>query len=73
MIRNMPSRNGPTIPAIALTAYAREEDRIRAESAGFHTHLCKPVDSIELTETIRRLVGPSPSASPSSDLAALAD
>jgi PAS domain S-box-containing protein len=32
------------IPALALTAYAREEDRRRALEAGFHAHLAKPVD-----------------------------
>ena len=44
------------IPAIALTAYAREEDRQRALSAGFQCHAAKPVDPDELISTIVGLV-----------------
>ena len=39
---------GVTIPAIALTAYARSEDRNRALAAGFNNHLSKPVEASEL-------------------------
>lgn len=45
------------MPAIALTAYARAEDRERALSAGFQEHLPKPVDLFSLTEAIHRLAG----------------
>lgn len=37
-------------PAIALTAYAREEDRVRALQAGYHAHLSKPIGSQSLTD-----------------------
>lgn len=46
-IRGLPGRIG-TIPAIALTAYARVEDRIRVIQAGYQVHLAKPVEPVEL-------------------------
>jgi PAS domain S-box-containing protein len=45
------------IPAIALTAYASRDDRIRLLNAGFHAHLAKPVDPIELVTVIARVAG----------------
>ena len=41
-----------TIPAIALTAYARSEDRMRALRAGFHAHIAKPAEPAELLATV---------------------
>lgn len=46
------SRHGADVPAIAFTAYAREEDRRRAMVAGFDLHLAKPVDSHTLVRAI---------------------
>jgi CheY-like chemotaxis protein len=47
------------IPAIAVTAFARPEDRIKALRAGYNMHVAKPVDFVELLTVIRRLtVGP---------------
>ncbi|HET7541951.1 MAG TPA: ATP-binding protein [Polyangiaceae bacterium] len=43
------------IPAAALTAYARSEDRMRALRAGFQIHLAKPIDPAELVTTIASL------------------
>jgi PAS domain S-box-containing protein len=43
------------IPAIALTAYAREEDRKQALSAGFQRHLTKPVEAVQLLEVVAGL------------------
>jgi CheY-like chemotaxis protein len=51
-IRNRPASAGGAIPAIALTAYARSEDRTRAFRAGFQAHLAKPVELPELVATI---------------------
>jgi CheY-like chemotaxis protein/nitrogen-specific signal transduction histidine kinase len=48
-------RKGVKTPAIALTAFARSEDRIRALQAGFQTHLPKPVEPGELLATIASL------------------
>ena len=44
------------IPAIALTAYGRSEDRLRALRAGFHMHVTKPVEPAELAVVIASLV-----------------
>jgi PAS domain S-box-containing protein len=43
------------IPAIALTAYGRSEDRLRALQAGFHMHVAKPVEPAELAVVIANL------------------
>jgi CheY-like chemotaxis protein len=43
------------LPAAALTAYARSDDRLRALRAGFHIHLAKPIDPAELVTTIAAL------------------
>jgi CheY-like chemotaxis protein len=51
------------IPAIALTAYASVEDRVRLLSAGFHMHLAKPADLRELTAAIRVVLRGAGSAS----------
>jgi PAS domain S-box-containing protein len=44
------------VPAIALTAYARAEDRLRALAAGFQMHVPKPVEASELVMVIASLV-----------------
>ena len=49
----------PTTPAIALTAFARSEDRKRALMSGFQMHVAKPVDPVELTLVIASLAGQS--------------
>ena len=51
-----PERGGRT-PAIALTTYAREEDRRKALAAGFEVHVPKPVDPAELVDVVARLTG----------------
>jgi CheY-like chemotaxis protein len=45
------------LPAVALTAFARTEDRRKALLAGYQVHLAKPVDPSELTAVIATLVG----------------
>ena len=49
------SRPGP-LPAIALTAYARPEDRQRSLLAGFHMHLSKPIEARELIASVAGLL-----------------
>jgi CheY-like chemotaxis protein len=46
-----------SVPAAALTALAREEDRRRALSAGFQLHLAKPLDGESLIAAVSRLAG----------------
>jgi signal transduction histidine kinase/DNA-binding response OmpR family regulator len=43
------------LPAAALTAYARSDDRMKALRSGFHIHLAKPIDPAELVTTIAAL------------------
>ena len=45
------------IPAIALTAYARAQDRLRAIGAGYNTHVAKPVEIRELVSVVKCLTG----------------
>jgi len=45
------------IPAIALTAFARSEDRTRALRAGFLVHVAKPVEAAELVATVAAVIG----------------
>ncbi|HEY0008286.1 MAG TPA: PAS domain S-box protein [Tepidisphaeraceae bacterium] len=45
------------VPAIALTAYARPEDRVKAMVAGFNMHICKPIEPAELVAIIASLTG----------------
>jgi PAS domain S-box-containing protein len=49
--------SGNRIPAIALTAYARPEDRVRAIVAGFQAHVAKPVDASELIAVVAGVAG----------------
>jgi len=44
------------LPAMALTAYARAEERAQAFSAGFQSHMTKPVEPAELIATIARML-----------------
>jgi PAS domain S-box-containing protein len=59
-IRALPRERGGQLPAVALTAYARAEDRTRALLAGFHGHLPKPVDPVELMAVLASLSGRVP-------------
>jgi PAS domain S-box-containing protein len=56
-IRSLPVECGCDVPALALTAFARKEDRTRSLEAGFQEHLPKPVESELLILTIQRLAG----------------
>ncbi|HYO93845.1 MAG TPA: response regulator, partial [Polyangiaceae bacterium] len=54
-LRALPEQEGGHTPAIALTAYARSEDRAKTSSAGFNLHLAKPVGLVELSEALASL------------------
>jgi PAS domain S-box-containing protein len=51
------TRQGRRLPALALTAYGRSEDRVRALAAGFNLHLGKPVNPAELILSVASLIG----------------
>jgi signal transduction histidine kinase/CheY-like chemotaxis protein len=56
-VRALPAAGGGKTPAIALTAFARTEDRTRAMLAGFQVHVAKPIEPSELVATIKSLAG----------------
>lgn len=56
-LRSQPPEQGGKIPAAALTAYARAEDRRRAIQEGFQLHLPKPIEPAELATVVASLVG----------------
>jgi CheY-like chemotaxis protein len=51
-IRQSEAEHGGFLPAVALTGYARAEDRARILAAGFQSHVTKPVEPAELTAAI---------------------
>ena len=55
-IRSSADANVREIPAAALTAFARSEDRTKALDSGFEMHLAKPVDPGELVSSVATLV-----------------
>ena len=56
-VRRLGKERGGRIPAIALTAYAREEDRLKAFRAGYQMHLAKPVEPNNLTAVVASFAG----------------
>lgn len=71
-IKKVRLQESPTdrIPAIALTAYARGVDRVRALAAGFQMHMGKPVEPAELVAAVKSLLstrGPRRAAASSSE------
>ena len=55
-LRSREAERGGSIPALALTAYARAEDKARALAAGFQVHLAKPLEPAEFVAAIANLV-----------------
>ncbi|MDB4988715.1 MAG: domain S-box protein, partial [Myxococcaceae bacterium] len=56
-VRKLGPDAGGRVPAIALTAYARSEDRTRALLSGFDSHVAKPIEPLELLAVIASLTG----------------
>ena len=54
-VRALSPEDGGRTPAIALTAYARAEDRVKAVVAGFQHHLSKPIEPMELVVLVASL------------------
>jgi signal transduction histidine kinase/ActR/RegA family two-component response regulator len=56
-VRTLDAEDKKSIPAIALTAFARNEDRTRALVAGFNVHMAKPVEPTALLSAVVALAG----------------
>lgn len=56
-LRALPPERGGRLPTVALTAYARAEDRTRALVAGFDRHVAKPIEPTDLLITLADLCG----------------
>ncbi|HMJ51100.1 MAG TPA: ATP-binding protein [Polyangiaceae bacterium] len=64
-IRARTASSAGNFPALALTAFAGEEDRQRTREAGFETHLVKPVDIDQLITAVSNLLPPGGFRAPS--------
>jgi CheY-like chemotaxis protein len=58
-VRGLSDTQGGRVPAVALTAYASNDDRTRALAAGFDLHIAKPVETAELVAKVARLTAGS--------------
>jgi len=56
-VRSLPSDKGGQTPAAALTAYARDEDRVQAFAAGYQMHISKPIAATQLVTMVAKLAG----------------
>ncbi|MBE9181756.1 PAS domain S-box protein [Oculatella sp. LEGE 06141] len=57
-VRALPPEQGGQVPAIALTAYARDDDYQRAISSGYQRHVTKPLEPEQLVQTVITLTQP---------------
>jgi CheY-like chemotaxis protein len=57
LIRTVREQKGSQIPAVALTAMARVEDRTKALTAGYQMHVAKPVEPVELITIVSSIIG----------------
>ena len=56
-VRSLPRDKGGDTPAAALTAYARDEDRMQALAAGYQMHIAKPIGASQLITMVAKLAG----------------
>jgi signal transduction histidine kinase/ActR/RegA family two-component response regulator len=56
-VRGLPAASGGKTPAVAMTAFARSEDRTRAMLAGYQVHVTKPIEPYEIVVIIASLLG----------------
>jgi CheY-like chemotaxis protein len=61
-VRQRPRERGGAVPAAALTAHARAEDRRASLAAGFQGHLTKPVDPSDLARFLAAMARPGAAA-----------
>ena len=63
-LRRQEAAGGRSIPALAVTAYARAEDRTRALSAGYQLHVAKPLEPADFVAAIASLTRKEPRSTP---------
>jgi signal transduction histidine kinase/CheY-like chemotaxis protein len=56
-VRSLPREKGGETPAAALSAYARDEDRLQALAAGYQMHIAKPIGASQLVMMVAKLAG----------------
>jgi CheY-like chemotaxis protein len=56
-VRALDAEHGGQIPALAVTAYARSEDRTQAIAAGYQQHAAKPIEPADLAAAVATLAG----------------
>ena len=56
-VREQLKLDGTELPAVAVTAYARSQDRTRAMLAGYQMHIAKPIEPQELLATVANFAG----------------
>ena len=56
-VRSLPREMGGETPAGALSAYARDEDRLQALAAGYQMHIAKPIGASQLVTMVAKLAG----------------
>jgi CheY-like chemotaxis protein len=56
-VRALPADRGGMVPAIAITAHAKPEDRTEVLAAGYQIHTTKPVELFELAQQVASLAG----------------
>jgi len=56
-VRALPESQGGLTPALALTAFAGEDDARRSLAAGYHVHMAKPAEAADLVAAVARLAG----------------
>jgi CheY-like chemotaxis protein len=66
-LRDLEEKQVSALPAVALSAYARSEDRTKAIRSGFQNHLAKPVEPAELLAVVSSLAGRKITPSPDAD------
>jgi len=59
-VRDEPDIDADTVPVLAVTAFAREQDKAQALEAGFQGYLTKPFDALQLVEAIRAVIEEKP-------------
>jgi CheY-like chemotaxis protein len=64
-VRERPPESGGEIPAVALTAYVRTQDRVRVLSSGYQMHVPKPVEPADLVSAVARVADRQLNSSPS--------